>query len=418
MDVTRRRILAGVGGLAASTALSGRRAAGAFLPAQQAPALTAASGFPWKADFAIPDGTTYINGAYVHPISRASLENMRLYAQSRLLPDGDVKYDRINIKAEFAALINAKPAEIAFVGNTTSGENLVTNGLELLKSGGNVVTDAYQFEGALIHLQELQRQGLDLRIVMPRDRRIQLQDLERVIDKKTKLVSISLVGMFTGFQHDLKAVCDLAHANGAVVYADIAQAAGATPIDVKASGVDFCACSSFKWLMGDFGLGFVYAREDLLGPILKRPWVGYYQTVDMASHFLPFDPPGDVALSYELGKDATSYFEVGSQASGAWAALSKSLPYIRQLGVENIEAHRQPLLQRLRQEMPRLGFVPMTPDDSKAAPISFGIKDVMPYVDRLKKANINVRLSRHFIRVSPSVYNDMADIERFLDAIS
>jgi selenocysteine lyase/cysteine desulfurase len=418
MGVTRRQVLAGLGGLAASTALSGRDAAEASLSMQPAPAPAQGVGFPRKADFAIPEGTTYINGAYIHPISRASLENMRLYAQSRLLPDGDVRYERINIKAEFAALINAKPSEIAFVSNTTSGENLVTNGLELLKSGGNVVTDAYQFEGVLIHLQELQRHGLDLRVVMPRDRRIPLEDLARVIDKKTKLVSISLVGMFTGFQHDLKAVCDLAHANGAMVYADIAQAAGTTPIDVKASGVDFCACSSFKWLMGDFGLGFVYAREDLLGTVLKRPWAGYYQSTKMASHFLPFDEPGNVALSYELGTDATSYFEVGSQASAAWAALSKSLPYIRQLGVENIEAYRQPMLQRLRQEMPRLGFIPMTPDDSKAAPISFAIKDALTYADRLKKASINTRLSRHFIRLSPSVYNDMADIERFLDAIS
>ncbi len=62
------------------------------------------------------------------------------------------------------------------------------------------------------------------------------------------------------------------------------------------------------------------------------------------------------------------------------------------------------MLRRLRQEMPRLGFVPMTPDDSKAAPISFGIKDAMPYAARLKKANVNVRLSRHFIRLSPSVF--------------
>ena len=61
--------------------------------------------------------------------------------------------------------------------------------------------------------------------------------------------------MYNGFQHDLKAVCELAHAHGAYVYADIVQSAGAMPIDVRASGVDFCACSSFKWLMADFGLG-------------------------------------------------------------------------------------------------------------------------------------------------------------------
>jgi selenocysteine lyase/cysteine desulfurase len=169
-------------------------------------------------------------------------------------------WERIDIKAEFAALINARPSEIAFIPNTTTGENFVLNGLGLPASGGNVVTDALHFEGALIHLGALKRDGLDVRIVLPRDWRIQLEDLDRVIDNKTKLVELSLVAMFTGFQHDLKAVCDLAHSRGALVYADIAQAAGCTPIDVKASGVDFCACSSFKWLMGDFGLGFLYVH--------------------------------------------------------------------------------------------------------------------------------------------------------------
>jgi len=75
-------------------------------------------------------------------------------------------------------------------------------------------------------MQALARAGLDLRIVMPRDWRIQLADLERVVDRNTKLIELSHVAMFTGFQHDLKAVCDLAHANGALVYADIAQSRG------------------------------------------------------------------------------------------------------------------------------------------------------------------------------------------------
>ena len=72
--------------------------------------------------------------------------------------------------------------------NTSTGENLVVNGLGIPNSGGNVVTDAYHFEGAILHLQALQRdQGLDLRIAMPHAGRIELRDLERLVDKKTKL---------------------------------------------------------------------------------------------------------------------------------------------------------------------------------------------------------------------------------------
>ena len=92
--------------------------------------------------------------------------------------------------------------------------------------------------------------------------------------------------MYNGFQHDLKAVCDLAHAHGALVYADIIQGAGAVPIDVRATGLDFAACSSFKWLMGDFGLGFLYAREGALEHVKRSQW-GYHSTSDMNEHVPP-----------------------------------------------------------------------------------------------------------------------------------
>jgi len=70
--------------------------------------------------------------------------------------------------------------------------------------------------------------------------RIDLRDMDRAVEKKTKLIEIPLVSMVNGFQHDLKAVCDLAHAHGAYVYADAMQAAGAAPIDVWESNLDFC----------------------------------------------------------------------------------------------------------------------------------------------------------------------------------
>jgi selenocysteine lyase/cysteine desulfurase len=119
-----------------------------------------------------------------------------------------------------------------------------------------------------------------------------------------------------------------------------------------------------------------------------------------------------------LSRDATGHFEVGSQANGAWAALSKSLPYIRELGIDNIEAHRQPMLRKLHKEMPALGFEPLTPPESQSALVTFAMKDASRLQGRLKQANINVRLGRHFIRLSPSVFNDMDDIDRLLEALS
>jgi selenocysteine lyase/cysteine desulfurase len=385
------------------------------------PAASAELSLPRKADFAIPAGETYINSAYVHPMPLIGREALRRYAESRSGPVLDTHYDREHAKAEFAALINAKPSEISYVPNTSTGENLVVNGLGLEKAGAdsNVVTDALHFDGALLHLGELKRRfGLDVRIVMPRDFRIDLKDLERVIDKKTKLVEISLVAMTNGFQHDLKAVCDLAHSRGAYVYADIVQAAGNTPIDVRSSGVDFAACSSFKWLMGDFGLGFLYVKEELLDRVLRPTQYGYYQAADMQSHFLPGDAPAPAPYSWKLSNDATGRFEVGTSGSGAQHILMETLPYIRKIGVEKIHAHRQPLLKRLREEMPRLGFAPLTPPESTSALISFTMKDRANVAERLKKANVNVRVAEDFLRVSPSVFNDMSDIDKLLEALS
>ena len=98
--------------------------------------------------------------------------------------------------------------------------------------------------------------------------------------------------------------------------------------------------------------------------------------------------------------------------------MMETLPYIRKIGVEKIQAHRQPLLKKLREEMPRLGFAPLTPPESTSALTSFAMKDRANVVERLKKANVNVRVAEDFLRVSPSVFNDMGDIEKLLEALS
>ena len=417
MKNSRREFLAGIGGLAALTALQGN---GSELSTAALPTPSATPSLPAKRDFAIPEGVTYINSAYTHPIPIATAEAMRTYLKLRSEPGAVSKsLQNANVKAQFATLINAKPSEISFIPNTSAGENLVVNGLGIPHTDGNVVTDALHFDGALLHLGELQkRNGLDLRIVQPRDWRIDLRDMERVVDKKTRLIEISLVAMSNGFQHDLKAVCDLAHAHGAYVYADIVQAAGNTPIDVRESDVDFCACSTFKWLMGDFGFGFLFVKESLLDKMTACPQYGYFEARTLDSHFLPGDAPGDAPYTWQLRTGAGGCFEVSTPALGVMFALGESLPYIHALGVENIQAYRQPMIKKLQEEMPRLGFQPLTPPESTSALVSFSIKDARLVMKRLRQRNINVRVDSHFLRVSPSVFNDMKDIDKLLEALA
>ena len=283
---------------------------------------------------------------------------------------------------------------------------------------GNVVTDALHFEGALIHLMELQKRGLDLRVVMPRDGRIDVHDLERVVDNKTKLIELSFVSMYNGFQHDLKAVCDLAHAHGAYVYADIIQGVGAVPLDVRATNLDFAACATYKWLMGDFGLAFFYVREDLLGSVVRRPHWSYESAPDTEIHLSPFDPQAPKPVTYTPGTDATSYFQLGTYAMAVGTSLGTSIPYIQGLGVQDIQNWRLPLLRRLQQEMPRLGFTAQTPFDSTSPIVTFAHKDEARITKKLEAARVNVRIAPYWMRISPSVYNDMTDVDRLLNALS
>lgn len=418
MRNSRREFLAGVGGLGALAALEG--SASDLSAIQDLP--SAVPSLPAKHDFAIPRGVTYINSAFTHPMPIVAAKAARTYVDLRSEPGAvSESLQNVNVRTQFATLINAKPTEISFVPSTSAGENFVVNGLGIPHTDGNVVTDALHFEGALLHLGELQkRNGLDLRIVQPRDWRIDLHDMERVVDKKTKLIEISLVAMSNGFQHDLKAVCDLAHTHGAYVYADIVQAAGNTPIDVRASNVDFCACSSFKWLMGDFGFGFLFVKEALLEQMGACPQYGYFEARTLDSHFLPGDPPANAPYTWQLRNDAGGHFEVATPALGVMFALGQSLPYIHSIGVERIQAYRQPMIKKMQEEIPRLGFAPLTPPESTSSLVSFGLngKNSQAISQRLQQRNVNVRVGPNFLRVSPSVFNDMKDIDKLLEALA
>jgi selenocysteine lyase/cysteine desulfurase len=319
-------------------------------------------------------------------------------------------------KALFAKLINASPDEIAFVQSTTAGENLVVRSLGLPSPGTNIVTDGLHFEGSLYLYDQLRRQGADVRIVKPRGWRIDLADLERVIDKNTRLVAVSMVSSTNGFEHDVKALATLAHERGALLYVDIVQAAGAMPVDVKAMGIDFAATASYKWLQGDFGLGFLYVKKSLL-PTLKRPVMSYRQVNGYATHLFPDDVVGKSEITYEQSETAAGYFEQGTLANGISETLAYSLNYILTLGVENIQAHIQSLVAQVRSEVPKLGHELITPPETRGPLIAFRLKDPASVAAKLKLAKVDVTLGGDRMRVSPAVFNNSGDIDRLLAAL-
>jgi selenocysteine lyase/cysteine desulfurase len=189
------------------------------------------------------------------------------------------------------------------------------------------------------------------------------------------------------------------------------------PVNVRESGVDFLGSASYKWLQGDFGLGFLYVREDVL-PKLERSQWSYRQTASYDYHAFPGDPAGPFPASYEQLQTAAGYFEVGTYANSVLAALSYSLPWIQKIGVAKIQSHALELNARLRAEMPRLGFDCITPAGARGTIIAFAVKDGAATAAKLKAKKVDVSLSPGRMRVSPSIYNTMADVDALLSALS
>jgi selenocysteine lyase/cysteine desulfurase len=405
--ITRRRLLQGVGGLS--------------LLASSSPIVAAAAHgmvrLPDKANF-IFEGA-YLNAAYCHAVGRRTRDAADRYLQNRMLaPETNwpVKNPRDDAVAQYAKLINAHPDEVAVVPSTLEGENLIAASLGLGPHAG-VVTNPLHYDASLVMYGELHKAGMPLALVAPVANQIDYQALEAAITHDTRLVAVSLVSSDTGYLHDLKTICEIAHGKGALVYADVIQAVGAIPFDVRASGVDFCCAGTYKWLMGEFGLAFLYVRSDRL-PGLKRVQVGWRGLKSYSRHYLPYDTPGPLGGEWELGTDTASVFEVSTPNWSGLAAVGGALTYIDDIGVEAIELHRQPLLSRLQEELPKHGFVPLTPRENRGPYAVFSYPGArVRFHDALQRAKITVTLYKDKIRISPSVHNDMAEIDRLLNVL-
>lgn len=413
MRLTRRELMLAAGGLAAARA-PGAMAEAAPQPERAAPA----AALPDKAAF-LDSGMAYLDSGSQHPVSIGARAAVETYLSKRMLDPAAQGYSLPDeaVRAKFARLVNADPGEVAYVQSTMSGEQMVLRGLGLPASGGHIVTDTLHFFGSLPLYEEMAKQGAPVSWVRARDGRIALEDVARAMRKDTRLVSLSLVSTVNGFEHDLKAVCDLAHARGALVYADIIHAAGCVPVDLHGSGVDFAACATYKWLMGEFGLGFIYARKDVQ-PLLRRTECGYYGLKDFTTHVYPLDPPGESVADYAFEPTAEGRFAHSTHAHTVIAQLDHSLGYIERLGVPRIQAHAQSLIERLKRELPQRGYPLMTPPEAKTPIVSCVLANARDRLDaKLAAARVRITLRRNYFRVSPSVFNDHQDIDRLLEVL-
>lgn len=364
----------------------------------------------------------YLDAAANMPLPKYVAEGMRRYMDFHMYGPGDGRGEYASesvrqARTLFAKLINAKPSEIGFVICTKAGEAAVINGLRIQESGGNVVTNDLHYAGSIHDYIGRRKAGMDVRIVKHRDWRIDFRDMEKAVDRKTKLISITLVSNVNGWVEDARALSDLAHAHGAYLYADIIQAAASVPVDVKALGIDFAACSNYKWLHGARGAGYLYVREDLQGSVVKDlSFPGYVHF-----NYAPWVPRSDSAqdeFPYVAPKTAARY-EAGNVSYVAYAGQYEALKRILALGVANIYAHTKPMCDRLKKELPGLGYKLITPMDAVSSMVVVQAPNSKQTQEKLRKANVQVTVAGvNRIRISPALYNNMEDIDRLLSAMA
>lgn len=400
MTIRRRDFLAGMGALTVSArpalaALQSGRRSGIF------PATV-------RADFPGATLETYLNSAAVHPLgtfAAAAIDGMMAYRMRGPGPGrSDFGTDRQqDLKVRFGRMIGAKPTEIAFTASTSDGENIVVLGLDLPKRGGNVVIDELHFTSSLYMFKELEKKGVELRIVKHRNWAIDPADMDQAIDANTRLVSLALVSNVNGFMHDVKAISRLAHARGAYVFADIIQAVGAVPLDMRDLGIDFASTGTYKWLMGERGFGFLYVREEHQGTVVPTTRYGHRQVSGFNRAELTWEPlPG--AAMYESGNIPVLLA----------AAVSAGIDYVTGLGVDKIRAHASQLTERLQTELPKLGYAALTPRGTPTPIVAFALKDPAATAKRLQAGTIAATIiaNESRLRLSVSVFNTHDDIDR------
>ena len=398
MPYTRRSLLAALPTMAGLSAVA---------PSLVSGAPESADPLGVRADFPVAGTSLYLNSAYITPSPLPVVGAGREFAEAKArapISLGDMLRKTDLVRAQFAKLIGAAADEVGFLASTSEGENVVAGSLGL-RTGDNVVIDELHYETEFVLYSHLARTtGVELRVAEARGGAVTTKELEPLVDRRTKLVSVAWVSHQNGFRHDMRAVADLAHAHGAFFYADGIQAAGMFPLDVKAAGVDAMAAGTYKWLLASFGVAPFYVRRE----VRER---------------LRLDRYGALHVEHEIGPrefglyETTKKFEYATLAFGPVYQLGAGLDYLERVGVDLIENHTVALAHRLQRGLRSQGFALTTPEGNRSSIVAFRVSQAPEAIaHRLAETNtqVSVREKGTQIRVSPALFNTEGDIDRFL----
>ncbi|TQV87800.1 aminotransferase class V-fold PLP-dependent enzyme [Aliikangiella coralliicola] len=412
----RRNFLTHLGGSLATTALMIANNATANPALNQSNDQNLASGpNSIRKAFSRLEKDIYLNAAGMMPLSTFSEKGLQQYLNFQRLGynDGDGEYVSAmqnEIRELFASLIKAKVDEIGLVHCTKAGEQIVLDAIDSIKSKGSIVTNDLHFSGSLHNLIGLKKSGRDVRIVKAEDWRINLEKMKSAIDERTALVNVSLVSNINGHIEAIGELAQVAHQHGAIVYADIIQAAGIVPIDVHKMGIDVAACSCYKWLYGVHGTGFLFVSEKLQGSKLQdRLFPG-----SIRHNYAPWVETPELTKEdfiYQAKTDATRY-QPGHISYLGYCAAYEGLKFIKHMGVETLLRHSVKLNRQLKSMLNKDRFECISPNIDASPIITFRTHENDNIKAKLKKAGIVVSYGKNRLRVSPAIYNNSEDIEK------
>lgn len=312
--------------------------------------------------------------------------------------------------------------EIIFVRGTTEGINLIAQswGRRKVQKDDEIVITWLEHHANIVPWQQLcSEKGARLRVAPVNDRgEIILEEYEKLLGPKTRLVSFSQVSNALGTITPAREMVEIAHRYGARVLVDGAQAVSHMPVDVQALGCDFFVFSGHK-VFGPTGIGAVYGKLDILENM--PPWQGGGNMI------------ADVTFEKTVYQGPPARFEAGTGNIADAVGLGAALDYVEQIGMENISAYEHELLSYGTAKLltvPGLRLIGTARE--KAGVLSFVLDDVRTedVGAALNQEGIAVRSGHHCaqpilrrmgvestVRPSLAFYNTCEEIDRLVAAL-
>jgi cysteine desulfurase/selenocysteine lyase len=316
----------------------------------------------------------------------------------------------------------AEAREIIFVRNTTEAINLVaaTYGRQNVEPGDEVLITEMEHHSNIVPWQMLcEEKGATLRVAPIDDRgALMLDEFEKLLGSRTKIVAVAHISNALGTVNPVVEITQLAHAHGAAVVIDGAQAAPHHRINVADIDCDFYALSAHK-VFGPTGVGVLYGKAALLEAM--PPYQGGGSMIQT------------VSFEKTTYAEIPQRFEAGTPAIGGVAGFGAALCYVNSLGLDAIESHERELLTYATDalaEVPGLQLIGTAPQ--KAAVLSFSLAGVHPHDvgSVLDHEGIAVRAGHHCaqpvmnhfgvpatVRASLALYNTREDVDALVRAL-